>query len=77
MASHLIEGPAAGGPRGAARGASVGLVGAVAVGGGVSDTRAAGRCGRTGGRLGFNLQPLVPQSLGEVVIDGHADGELL
>lgn len=49
----------------------------MAVGRGVGDTGTAGRCGRTGGRLGFDLQPLVSQSLGEVVVDGHADGELL
>lgn len=55
----------------------MGLIWAVAVGGGVSYTWAAGRCGRTRGRLGFNLQPLVSQSLGKVVIDRHADGELL
>ncbi len=55
----------------------MGLIGAVAVGGGVSNARTAGRCGGTGGRLGFNLQPFVSQSLGEVVVDGHADGELL
>lgn len=55
----------------------MGLVGAVAVGGGVGDAGTAGRCGGTGGGLGFDLQPLVSQSLGEVVVDGHADGELL
>lgn len=55
----------------------MGQVQAVAVGGGVSDARTAGRCGGTGGRLGLNLQPLVSQSLGEVVIHRHADGELL
>lgn len=49
----------------------------MAVGGGVSNAGTAGRCGRTGGRLGFNLQPLVSQSLGKVVVDRHADGELL
>lgn len=49
----------------------------MAVGGGVSNTWTAGRCGGTGGRLGFDLQPLVAQRLGEVVVDGQADGELL
>lgn len=49
----------------------------MAVGGGVGNTWTAGRCGRTGGRFGFNLLPLVSQSLGKVVIDRHADGELL
>ena len=43
----------------------------------MGDAGTAGRCGGTGGRLGFDLQPLVSQSLGEVVVDGHADGELL
>lgn len=51
----------------------MGLIRAVAVGGGVSDAWAAGRCGGTGGGLGFNLQPLVSQGLGKVVIDRHAD----
>lgn len=55
----------------------MGPIWAVAVGGGVSNARAAGRCGRTGGRLGFDLQPLVSQGLGKVVVDGHADGKLL
>lgn len=55
----------------------MGLIWAVAVGRGVSVAWTAGRCGRTGGRLGLNLQPLVSQSLGKVVVDRHADGELL
>lgn len=55
----------------------MGLVWTVNVGGGISNTRTAGRCGRAGGRLGFDLQPFVSQSLGEVVVDRHADGELL
>ena len=53
------------------------LAWAVAVRGGVGDTWTAGRCGGAGGRLGFNLQPFVSQSFGKVVIDGHADGQLL
>lgn len=53
------------------------LRGAVAVAGRVSDAGTAGGGGRTGGRLGFNLQPLVPQSFGEVVVHRHTDGELL
>ena len=73
----LIDGPAAGGWRRAAGGLFAGLIGAVAVGWGVGDTRTAGRCGGTGGGLGFDLQPLVSQGLGEVVVHGHADGELL
>lgn len=75
--SALIDRPVAGRWRWAAGGLFVGLIWAVDVGGGISNTRTAGRCGRTGGRLGFNLQPFVSQSLGEVVIDRHADGELL
>lgn len=56
----------------------VGLVGAVAVDGRMGDTGTAGRCGGTGGGLGFDLQPLVlSQCLGEVVIDGHTNGEFL
>lgn len=44
----------------------------------MGDAWTAGRCGRAGGGLGLDLQPLVfAQSLGEVVVDGHADGELL
>lgn len=73
----LIDRPVAGSWRRAAGGLFVGLIWAVAVGGGVSNTWAAGRCGRAGGGLGFNLQPLISQGLGKVVIDGHADGELL
>lgn len=75
--SALIDRPVAGGWRWAAGGLFMGLIWAVAVGGGVGNTRAAGRCGWTGGRLGLNLQPFVSQCLGEVVVDGHADGELL
>lgn len=52
------------------------LVLTVAVCWGVCDTRAAGRCGRTGGGFGFNLQPLVTQSLSKVVVNRDADGEL-
>lgn len=63
--------------RRAAVGLFLGLIRAVTVGWGVSNTWAAGGCGRTGGGLGLNLQPLVSQSLGKVVIDGDTDGELL
>lgn len=75
--SALIDRPVAGRWRGAAGGLFLALVRAVAVGGGVGNTRTAGRRGGTGGGLGFNLLPLLPQSLGKVVVDGHADGELL
>lgn len=71
--SALIDGPVAGSWRRAAGGLFVGLIRTVAVGGGVSDARAAGRCGGTGGGLGFNLEPLVPQGFGKVVINRHAD----
>lgn len=43
----------------------------------MSNTRAAGWCGRTGRGLGFDLQPLVSQGLCEVVVHRHADGQLL
>lgn len=49
----------------------------MAVGGGVSNTWTAGRSGGTGRRLGFDLQPLVSQGLGKVVIHRHTDGQLL
>lgn len=49
----------------------------MAVGGRVSKTRAAGWRGGARGRLGFDLQPLVSQGLGKVVVHRHADGELL
>lgn len=77
VVSALIDGPVAGSGRRAAGGLFAGLIWAVAVGGGVSNAWTAGRRGGTGGRLGFDLQPLVSQSLGKVVVDGHTDGELL
>lgn len=72
----LIDGPVAAVWWWAAGGFLVGVALAVAVCRGVCDTRAAGRCGRTGGWFGFDLQPLVTQSLSKVVIDRDADGEL-
>lgn len=72
----LITRPVAGNGRRADSGFF--MVWAVAVGGWVGNARTAGWCGRAGGGLGFDLLPLVfAQSLGEVVVDGHADGELL
>lgn len=47
----LIDGPVAGCGRRVAGGFFVGLMRAVAVGGGVSNARTAGRCGGTGGGL--------------------------
>lgn len=73
----LIDRPMAGSRWQSAGGLFVRLIWALAVGGGVSNTWAAGRCGRTGGGLGFNLQPLVSQGLCKVVIDRDADRELL
>lgn len=70
----LIASPAAAVWRRAAGGFLEGVN--LAVRRGVCNARAAGRCGRTGGRFGFDLQPLVPQSLRKVVVDGDADGEL-
>jgi len=75
--SALIDRPVAGSRRRAAGGFFVALIWAVAVNWGVGDTWTAGRCGGTGGRLGFNLEPLVSQSLGKVIINRHANGELL
>lgn len=72
----LIDSPVAAVWRWAAGGFLVGLILTVAVCWGVCDTRAAGRCGRTGGGFRFNLQPLVPQSLRKVVINRDTDGEL-
>lgn len=72
----LISSPVAALWWGAAGGFLVELVLTVAVCWGVCDAGAAGRCGRTGGGLGFNLQPLVTQSLRKVVVNGDADGEL-
>lgn len=43
---------------------------------GMCNTRAAGRCGGTGGGFGLNLQPLVTQSLSKMVVNRDADGEL-
>lgn len=71
VTSALVRGPVAG------SGFFVAQSGAVAGVWGVGDTWTAGRRGGAGGRFGLYLQPLVPQSLGEVVIDRHADGELL
>lgn len=72
----LITRPVAGSGRRADSGFF--MVWAVAVGGWVGNARTAGGCGRAGGGLGLDLLPLVfAQSLGEVVVDGHADGELL
>lgn len=73
----LVDRPVAGNRRRAAGGLFVGLTWTVAVGGGVSNTWAAWRCGRTGGGLGFNLQPLISQGLCKMVINGHTDGKLL
>lgn len=60
----------------AAGGFLVALILTVAVCWGVCNTRAAGRCGGTGGGFGFNLQPLFTQSLSKVIINRDADGEL-
>lgn len=49
----------------------------MAVGRGVGDAWTAGWCRRARRRLGLNLQPLVSQGFGEVIIHGHADGKLL
>lgn len=75
VTSALVRRPVAGSR--AADGFFVAQSGAVAGVGGVGDTWTAWRRGGTGGRFGFYLQPLVSQSLGEVVINRHADGELL
>lgn len=72
----LIASPVAAVGWRAAGGFLVELVLTVAVCWGVCNARAAGGCGRTGGGLGFNLQPLVTQSLSKVVVNGDADGEL-
>lgn len=72
----LIDRPMAGHWRQASGGLFVGLAGAVAVGRRMSNTWAAGRRGRTGRGLGFDLQPLVSQGLCKVVIHRHADGQL-
>lgn len=50
---------------------------ALAVAGRVCDTGAAGRRGGTGRGVGLDLEPLLPQGLGEVVVHGHADGHRL
>lgn len=73
----LVDGPLAGGCRRAAGTFFEAPVWAVAVGRRLGDAGAAGRCGGTGGGLRFDLQPLVSQSLGEVIIHGDADGERL
>lgn len=55
----------------------VGVARAEAVGRRMSNTRAAGRRGRTGRGLGFDLEPLVSQGLCKVVVHRHTDGQLL
>lgn len=43
----------------------------------MGDAGAAGGRGGARRRLGLDLQPLVAQSFGEVVVHRHTDGELL
>lgn len=77
VVSVLVDGPVCGIWWWVAGGFFERLIWAMAVGRGVGNAWTAGRCRRAGRRLGLNLQPLVSQGFGKVVIHRHADGKLL